>query len=300
MDPISPLVNAISRRIAQERDEPTFQRDPEFLRRHLATTTRLVNLFSPEVRGSENIPATGPALVVGNHSGLFWMPDVWAVSLEIVRRRGLEQPAYAMIYDLLLAIPGVGPYLRHIGALPASGSEAQAALDDGALVLDYPGGDWEACRPWTQRNRIDLGGHRGFVRLALQAGVPVVPVVTHGSHQTVVVVSRGERLSRLMGLGRLRIHVFPFVLGPPFGVMPLLTPPMPSAITVQFLPALDWARFGPATADDARVVDRCYAEITSTMQAALDRLAHELPHPVVRGVTNMVRHGPRRIAVPTP
>ena len=298
--PIAPVVDTISRRIAHERGEPTFQRDPDYLRRQLATTTRLVNLFSPEVRGSENIPARGPALIVGNHSGVFWMPDIWVVALEIVRRRGLEQPAYAMVYDLLLAIPGVGPFLRQIGALPAGGPEALAALKKGALVLDYPGGDWEACRPWTQRNKIDLGGHRGFVRLALETGVPVVPVVAHGSHQTVVVVSRGNCLSRLMGLGRLRIHVFPLLLGPPLGVMPLVAPPMPSAVTVEFLHPMRWAQLGPEAADDPAVIDRCYHEITAAMQTALDRLAAELAHPVVRGITNLAFRGRRRIEVPDP
>jgi len=296
---LSPVVEPLSHRIDHELGAPLFQRDPLYIGRQLSAVTRFVNLFSPEVRGRHNLPASGPALLVGNHSCLFYMPDAWVVALEIIRRRGLEQPAYALAYDLLFGVPVVGPFLRRIGTIPAGGRQAELALEQGALVLVYPGGDREACRPWTDRDKIDLGGHLGFVRLALQAGVPVVPVVTHGSHHAVVVVSRGERLASALGLDRLRINVFPILLGP-FGLTSILTPPlpMPSAITVEFLPALDWSTYGHEAADDDAVVADCYAQVTDTMQSALDRLRAERPHPVMRGWSNLVRRGPRRIEVP--
>ncbi len=157
-------------------------------------------------------------------------------------------------------------------------------------MVVYPGGDMEACRPWRQRDQVDLAGHKGFVRLALRTGVPVVPVVAHGSHHAVVVVSRGERLATALGLNRLRINVFPILLGP-FGLTSILTPPLPlpAAITVEFLPALDWSGHGPEAANDSDVVHGCYAEITGIMQSALDRLRAEHPHPVMRGVGKLIR-----------
>jgi len=219
------------------------------------------------------------------------------VGLEIVRRRGIEQPAYALGYDLLFGLPVVGRFLRRIGAVPAAGGEARRALGQGALLLVYPGGDHEACRPWTARNKVDFGGHRGFVRLALESGVPVVPVVTHGAHDAVVVVARGEHLAHLLGLDRLRIKVLPFVLSP-LGVSPVLTVPMPSAVTIEFLEPIDWSGYGTDACRDEAVVARCYEELTATMQAALDRLHAEHPHPVARGWWNLVRHGARRLEVP--
>ena len=160
-------------------------------------------------------------------------------------------------------------------------------------MLVYPGGDREACRPWTQRDRVDLGGHRGFVRLALRSGVPVVPVVAHGSHDSVVVVARGERVAAALGLGALRIKVFPIMLGPPFGLTTALLPPppLPSSITVEFLPPIDWSGLGPAAADDPVVVARCADEVTGAMQAALDRLSRERAHPLRRGLVNLVSGG---------
>jgi 1-acyl-sn-glycerol-3-phosphate acyltransferase len=298
---LAPLIGGLSERVDHVRDQPLFQRDPEFLRRQLSVLTRYVNYFSPEVRGQEYLPASGPALVVGNHSGLFYMPDAWVVGLEIVRRRGLDQPAYAMGYDLLFGIPVIGPFLRRIGAIPAGKQAAEQGLAHGGLIVVYPGGDREASRPWTERDKIDLGDHHGFIRLALRAGVPVVPVVAHGSHDAIVIVSRGDRLARLLGLHRLRIRVFPILLAP-YGLTTILTPPlpMPSAITVEFLPPLDWSAYGPGAADDEAIVAACYDEITSAMQMTLDRLHTQDPHPVIRGLSNLIRPGRTRLEVPTP
>ncbi|MGO8872934.1 MAG: 1-acyl-sn-glycerol-3-phosphate acyltransferase [Acidimicrobiales bacterium] len=281
-------------------DEALCQRDPAFLSRQLAAFTRYVNYFSPEVRGQQHLPATGPVLVVGNHSNLFYMPDAWIVGLELIRRRGLGQPAYALGYDLLFNMPVVGSFLRRIGAIPADSQAAQLALTMEAAVVVYPGGDREASRPWTQRDKVDMGDHHGFVRLALRTGVPVVPVVTHGSHDAIVIVTRGERMAKLLGLHRLRIKVFPIFLTP-FGLSTVLTPPlpMPSAITMEFLPPLDWSAHGPEAADDNSVVTACYQEITSVMQAALDRLHAQEPHPVLLGWTHLIRPGGRRLEVPS-
>lgn len=287
------LLVPLARRMSGIRAGSHPGRDPEFVRRTIEPVSMLTSYFSPEVRGLEHMPATGPVLVIGNHSCLFYMPDVWVVGTAIVARRGLDQPAFAMGYDLLFAMPVVSTFLRRIGAMPASNEEAESALHEGALVLIYPGGDWEACRPWRDRNRVELGGHRGFVKLALKTGVPVVPVVTHGSHDAVFVLTRGEGLARTLGLGNLRIKVFPLALGPPFGVTSMLLPPLPlpSAITVEFLPALDWSGFGPEAAGDGAVVDACYAEISGLMQNALTRMQREHPYPVIRGVTQLIRRG---------
>ncbi len=264
--------------------DATIHRDPEFIERVVEPVRRYTRYFSPGVRGIEYLPATGPALLIGNHNCIYYMPDTWITALALIERRGTEHPAYTLTYDLLFSLPVVAPFLRRIGAIPAGSGDAAAALAEGALVLDYPGGDREACRPWVDRNTIDFGGRTGFVRLALRAGVPVVPVVAHGSHDAVVVVSRGEGLARILGLGALRVKVFPILLGP-LGLTTALAPPlpMPSSITVEFLPPIDWSHLGPGAAEHPEVVDRCAAEVMGVMQAALDRLRVERAHPVRRG-----------------
>ena len=285
-------LSLLQRRLDHEHHDDAPHRDPASIERWVGAVRAYTDYFSPEVRGLEHVPADGPALLIGNHNGLFYMPDTWVTALAIVERRGTDHPAYTLTYDLLFAVPVVGPFLRRIGAIPAGRNEAEAALAEGALVLDYPGGDWEACRPWSERNTIDFGGRSGFVRLALRAGVPVVPVVAHGSHDSVIVVSRGEAIARALGLGALHIKVFPILWGP-FGLTTAITPPlpMPSSITVEFLAPIDWSGFGPEAADRPDVVAACAAEVTGAMQDALDRLHVERAHPVRRGLANLVARG---------
>ena len=279
----------LERRLDHEHRDRAPHRDPAYIERRIEAVRSYTKYFSPEVRGIAHVPVVGPALLIGNHNGVFYMPDTWVTALAIIERRGTEYPAYTLTYDLLFAVPVVGQFLRRIGAIPAGSEEAEAALAAGALVLDYPGGDWEACRPWLDRNTIDFGHRTGFVRLALRTGVPVVPVVAHGSHDSVVVISRGEAIARRTGLGVGRIKVFPILLGP-FGLTTMLTPPppLPSSITVEFLPPIDWSDLGPTAAEDPDVVDACAAEVIAAMQAALDRLRVERAHPVRRGLANLV------------
>jgi 1-acyl-sn-glycerol-3-phosphate acyltransferase len=283
------LLDSLWQRIDAGRGDSSVQRDPDFIRRMLPAIARYTSYFTPEVRGLDQLPADGPALLVGNHSGFVYMPEAWVCGQAVLSRRGIGSSAYALAYDLLFAVPGVGPFLRQLGAIPANAGEAGSALSRGACVLVYPGGDLEACRSWTQRNKIDFAGRTGFVRLALRSGVPVIPVVAHGAHHAVMVLARGDRLARAVGLHRVRIKVLPLLAGPPFGVNSVLTPPlpMPAHLTLEFLPAIDWTAYGPGAADDADLVSACYLQITRQMQAALDRLSAEQPHPLLTGCVRL-------------
>lgn len=259
-------------------------RDPGFLRAARPLLERYVSYFRPEVRGFDRLPAHGPMLVVGNHSGGQMPPDIPVLLTAWWRERGEDEPIYALFHSFFLGLPGVGPAMARAGAIEAGPEEAEAVLRQGAILIDYPGGDHEVFRPWTQRNRIDFGGRLGVVRLALRTQVPVVPAVSIGAHETVVVLTRGERLARRLGLDkRFRVSVLPVVLGPPFGVVPggIPTWPLPAKITVELLEPLDWSHHGPEAAGDDDVVRACYDELTTTMQAALDRLAAERRFPVI-------------------
>ena len=285
--PKGPL-GLLARRMEAEHARAAHERDPDYIEQQIGKIRAFTAYFSPEVRGLEYLPPVGAALVIGNHNAAWYMPDIWVTALAIVDRRGTAHPAYTLTYDLLFALPAVGTFLRRIGAIPAASDDAADALAEGALVLDYPGGDWEACRPWSERNAIDFGGRTGFVRLALRTGVPLVPVVAHGSHDSVVIVARGDRIARWLGLPGMHIKVFPILLGP-FGITTVLfpPPPIPSSITVEFLPPMTWPELGPDAADDPETVARCAGEVVGVMQEALDRLRVERAHPVLRGYANL-------------
>ncbi len=177
---------------------------------------------------------------------------------------------------------------RRMGSVPASKENADRLLDRGHPVVVYPGGDAEDYRPWTERHRIELQGRTGFVRLALRHGVPVVPLVAHGSHDAIVVLTRGETLAKRLGFNRLRINVMPVVAGPPWGIAPVQLPtwPLPAKVTARVGEPIDWSHLGPDAADDPDTVQARYDEPVERMQADLDSLSHCRPPPVApRGAT---------------
>jgi hypothetical protein len=116
-------------------------RDPEFLGRLLPVLDRLLAYFDPVVEGWERLPADGPFMVVGNHSGGVYMPDYWAFQREWLHRRGPHAPLYSLGFDFTFAMPGVGDVARRIGSVPASQANGGALLDAGHPIVVYPGGD---------------------------------------------------------------------------------------------------------------------------------------------------------------
>jgi 1-acyl-sn-glycerol-3-phosphate acyltransferase len=188
-----------------------------------------------------------------------------------------------LAFDGIYGVPGWRELMRKIGQMPASMDNAEAALSQGHSVLLYPGGAYEVFRPWKDRNRIAFKGRKGFVRLALKTGVPVVPVVGHGGHETTIVLTRGERLAKLLGLDRVRMDGAPLLFQIPWGISTPATPglPLPAKITMQVCEPLDWSRFGPEAADDPEVLEHCYQQTISIMQSTLDALAIENPRPLL-------------------
>ena len=252
-------------------------RDPETIERY----RRLVELFAayyrPEIRGFEHLPDRGPFLVVGNHSGGGMPPDLPILMSEWWRRRGVEEPVYALFHSFFLNLPGVKETLVKWGALEAGWEEAEQLLRAGAIVVVYPGGDHEAFRPWTERNRIEFAGRTGFVKLAAKTGVPIVTATSIGIQDSIVVLSRGERIARrLPHLKRWRLKVMPVMLGPPWGIsLGIPTLPLPTKATVQLGEPIRLPRRGAKAARDERYVRRWYDRITSGMQRTLDELAAE-------------------------
>jgi 1-acyl-sn-glycerol-3-phosphate acyltransferase len=280
---LRPLVDTIDTTVKAQLDQEPFQRDPRVFRLTLPLIKAVNRYFSTEIRGWENVPKDGPVLIVGNHSGGAQTTDVAPLLDRWTEDRGPEAPLYMLGYDLLFAYPIVAPLWRKLGLLRANPAIAQAALKRGGAVVVFPGGDYEVFRSWSERNTIDFGGHTGFIKLALAARVPVVPMTIHGAHQSTIVLTRGRRIARWMGLERLHIKVFPIIWNIPFGVTPAFVPSLqlPAKVTVQFGEPLDWRRYRPEAAKDPKLVRRCYAQITGVMQETLDALAQERPHPVL-------------------
>jgi 1-acyl-sn-glycerol-3-phosphate acyltransferase len=265
----------------QRADDPLDERDPAFIRATLAAYSAPVKAWHrPVVRGLEHIPAEGPVLLVGNHSGGTLIADTFAFTYAFYEHFGPERLFHQLAHDLVFRVPGLG-VLRKYGTVPANHRNAEAALEKGAALLVYPGGDFESYRPTWHQDKVEFGGRSGFVKLALNAGVPIVPVVSIGGQETALFLTRGQRLSRVLGLDRLlRLKVLPLQIAPPYGLTVLDLPgriPLPAQITVEVLPPIDLReRFG-ASPDREEV----YEAVTAEMQEALDGLSDERDLPLV-------------------
>ncbi len=236
--------------------------------------------YRGEVRGLGNIPEEGPVLLVGNHSGGNLTPDTAVFTLAFNAYFGVERAFYQLAHNLVLSMPGLGS-LRKFGTVAASPANASKALESGAALLVYPGGDYEVHRPTWQGNRVDFDRRKGFIRLALQENVPIVPVVSIGGQETALFLSRGEGLARLTGIDRLfRLKVLPISLALPWGLNigdMLGHIPLPAKITIETLPPIDLrAEFGPEPD-----LDEVYDHVIGLMQDTLDALADERRLPVI-------------------
>ena len=232
-----------------------------------------------EFRGLENIPREGPVLVVGNHTGGTSSPEVFISQLAISTYFGVERRHFQLAHMMVLNSP-LGWMLRRFGTVEADHGNAEQALDAGAIVSVFPGGDYEVFRPSWESARVDMGGRKGFLKLAMSKGVPIVPMVTLGGQETALFLSRGEGLARLLRLDRtIRLKTLPVMLSLPFGLQVGPQPhlPLPVKISMRFLPPIDLAeRFG----EDADV-DEVYDELIAEMQEALTQMQRERRLPVL-------------------
>jgi 1-acyl-sn-glycerol-3-phosphate acyltransferase len=252
------------------------ERDPDYIRETLPGLWMLASLyFRAEVRGLQNIPEEGPVLLVGNHSGGNLTPDTHVFTLAFSTYFGVERRFHQLAHNLVLSMPGLGS-LRKYGTVAATSENAQRALDVDAALLVYPGGDYEVHRPSWESAKVDFGGRKGFIRLAQERKVPLVPVVAIGGQETALFLSRGERLASLLGIDRMfRLKVLPVSLALPWGLNVgdmLGHIPLPAKITIQALEPIDVSGMD---------VDEAYELVTGQMQTTLTGLAEERALPVL-------------------
>src|SRR5215213_6334280 len=256
------------------------ERDTDYIRETLPGLWMLASYyFRADVRGLDRIPDSGPVLLVGNHSGGNLTPDTLVFTLAFSTYFGVERRFFQLAHNLVLAMPWLS-FLRKYGTVAASPENARKALDSGAALLVYPGGDYEVHRPSSESARVDFGRRKGFIRLALEKDVPLVPVVSIGGQETALFLSRGEWLARLLRLDRaLRLKALPISIALPWGpnVGDLAGHfPLPAKITIQVLhPTHLREEFG-----EDPDLDEIYDAIVERMQRTLDDLAAERRLPV--------------------
>lgn len=253
--------------------------DPVFTELMINAVTPVIKRwFRSEVRGLETFPPRGGALVVSNHSGGVLTPDWNVLAPAIYGRFGYDRPLYTVAHYGVFFTP-FRASLGRLGVIHASRENATRALRSDAVVLAFPGGDYDAFRPTRRQSVIDFDGRTGYVKTAMEAGVPIVPAVSIGGQETQLFLTRGDWLAKRLGFKRFRMEILPVTIGLPFG-MTVFFPanmPLPAKIVYQLLEPIDiTAQFGPQ-AD----VDEVDAYVRSVMQDALSRLADQRRFPVL-------------------
>jgi len=232
----------------------------EFVRRY----NRLEVTAAPEA-------LTGPVLFVANHGfgGIFDL-NVFAVGATF-QELELDRDVTILTHQLAWTL-GVGRFIEPLGARPASPDSARDAFERGDHVAVFPGGDIDAAKAWEDRNRVKFNGRNGFARLAVEAGVPIVPIVTAGAGESLFVISSGERLARAIRLDKLlRVKAAPVSVSLPWGLsigavgmLPYM--PLPTKLTTRVLPAMT-PFDGEDPADYATRVETAMQEAMTDMTA---------------------------------
>lgn len=256
--------------------------DPDYIRATLPTLRAWSELyFRADVSGLDRIPPEGPVLLVGNHSGGTMIADTFVFAQAFYDHFGPDRLFHQLAHDLVFKVSGLRTMVQRYGTVPASPANMRRALERGAALLVYPGGEEDSFRPSWETSEIDFAGRTGFVKLALEHGVPIVPVVALGGQETALFLGRGRRVAQALSLNRLaRLKVIPPVIGPPFGVTVLDFPgriPLPAKIRVRVMPPIDLAKtLGPQPD-----IEKGYRLVKGRMQRTLTRMATERTLPVV-------------------
>lgn len=266
---------------AERADAPPVP-DPAFIRAQAPFWDFLVDrYFRMEVSGFERLPEP-PVLLVGNHASGLIPIDAYAFAWQWIRHFGTERFMHGTAHDFLMRSPIPGAYLKSIGTIPASRKGIFGALEAGRDVMLFPGGDVDALRPWTRRDKVELAGRRGFIKQAIRAQVPIVPVASVGGTDTYFVLTDGRRIAKTLRFDKLfRSQVFPIGLGFPLGIAPGIIPqlPLPAKLRAEVLEPVDLGTDASLEEDD-EFVELKYREVEQKMQDGVDRLAKRRRFPV--------------------
>jgi 1-acyl-sn-glycerol-3-phosphate acyltransferase len=221
--------------------------------------------FRVEARGLDNVPHTGGALIVANHSGVIAV-DAVMTAVALLDHHPARRHLRMLGADLVFSTPVVAPIARKAGHTLACNADAERLLTSGELVGVWPEGFKGVGKPFSERYKLQRFGRGGFVSAALRTGVPIIPVSIVGAEEIYPMLGNLKTLARLLGLPYLPITpTFPW-LGP-LGLVPL-----PSKWIIEFGEPIHTDQLGPAAADDPMLVFNITDQVRETIQQTLYKL----------------------------
>ena len=237
--------------------------------------------FRVTTDGWHHIPPQGRMLLVGSHNGGLAAPDMFMFMYDWFRRFGTERLAYGLMHPTVWKVaPAIAKQAVECGAIVANPKMAIAALQKDAALVVYPGGAQDVFRPYHLRQKIYFANRKGFIKLALRENAPIVPVISKGAHDSLIILGDFyEQIQQLHEWGMPWLFgidpvVFPVYLGLPWGVGigPVPDLPLPVQIHTRVCAPIVFDRSGRTAASDRHYVDACYEQVCNQMQRELDCL----------------------------
>lgn len=264
---------------------------PVLARSHRILSRIIRSYFRSEIRGLERLPAS-QTLIITHHDGGMLPINGICFGVHWYDAFGFDRPLYVLTHDLLHSLwDPFSQLMADSGLLRADRRAMDAVLATGESVLLFPGAARESFRSFWQRRNIDLGGRRGFVAQAIRWGIPITPVVSAGSHETVIVLTSGQRLAQKLQIPKIvrSADVLPLMAGLPWGVwaIPFLPQiPIPAKITTEVLEPIDLSEvvgrpIRPEDATDEGIVQAGFELVLQRMREGIGRLYDERKYPFV-------------------
>ena len=235
--------------------------------------------------GWEQVPADEPVMFIGSHNGGLPAPDMHMMLYDWCRHFGTEKPLYGLMSPKVWNVfPPAARVAARMGAVQEHPIMGIAALNLKASIAVFPGGIQDVFRPYSQRHKIYFHNRKGFIKLAIKKGVPIVPMISYGAHSTFMVLADiYPQMRALHEIGMpwalgIDPEAFPIYLGLPWGlaVGPLPHIPPPIKIHTRIRPPIYFDRTGAQAMRDSDYVDLCFRRVKNEMQQSLDRLVAEI------------------------
>ena len=262
---LAQLLAVLRRRLTGDYEVDEFGFDPEVTEKLTLALLRPIaeKWFRVEVRGIENIPADGGALIVSNHSGTVPL-DALMTTVAVHDNTGRFLRLLGA--DLVFRMPFIGEMARRGGATLACNEDAERMLRRGDLVGVWPEGFKGIGKPFSQRYKLQRFGRGGFVSAALRTGVPIIPLSVVGAEETYPLVGNIPSLARLLGVPYIPVTPFFPWLGP-LGLVPL-----PSKWLLEFGEPIRTDEIDSGAADDPMLVFHLTDQVRETIQQTLYNL----------------------------
>ncbi|MGK5732736.1 lysophospholipid acyltransferase family protein [Streptomyces sp. URMC 124] len=257
----------LRRRITGEYEVDDFGYDEELTDQVLMSALRpfYEKYFRVEVKGIENIPEKGAALVVANHSGTLPV-DGLMLQVAVHDHHPAGRHIRMLAADLVFMLPGVNEISRKLGHTLACAEDAQQLLERGEVVGVMPEGFKGIGKPFSERYKLQRFGRGGFVSTALRAGAPIVPCSIVGAEEIYPMLGNSRTAARLLG-----IPYFPLTPSFPW-LGPLGLVPLPTKWTIQFGEPIPTDGYPAEAADDPMLMFNLTDQVRETIQHTLYKL----------------------------